>query len=307
MKVALFGGTGFIGSYTVDELLTAGHEPRLMVRSGAEAGTLQAKNCTVITGDVNDDRSVRDTLADCEAAVYSIGILREHPARGVTFDALQRAAAVRVIEMAREAGVRRFVMMSANGVETRSNEYQSSKLDAERCLAAARLAGTVLRPSVVFGDPRGRNEFCTQLRDQLIASPLPAPMFFDGLRPSQAGRFRMSPVHVADVARVLVRALEHNTSDFEVLPLCGPEPLEWREIIRRIAAAVGRRKLTLPAPALPLRLLAKVLQSHEWFPLTADQLDMLLAGNTGDSSDVFARFGIDPIPFDTPNLAYLQS
>jgi uncharacterized protein YbjT (DUF2867 family) len=102
----------------------------------------------------------------------------------------------------------------------------------------------VFRPSVVFGDPRGLQEFCSQLRDEMIAPPMPAPLFHEGLWPGGAGRFRMSPVAVEDVAAAFVRSLAEPASHAGSFPLGGPEALEWREIIAsspRPAAARSRR------------------------------------------------------------------
>ena len=306
MKVAIIGGTGFIGSYVVDQLVDAGHEPRLLVRRGSEAKVRHPEKCRIVTGDLTEVDRVRETIAGCDAAVYLVGILREDPARGVTFEAMQQRGAESAIDVAREAGVRRFVLLSANGVHVQGCPYQQTKWQAEQYLKSSGLAATVLRPSVVFGDPRGRMEFCTQLRDQMIRPPVPAPLFFDGLAVREAGRFKLSPIHVRDVARVLVQSLGDTSDRSDTLTLCGPRALEWREIIRTIAAATGGRKLALPVPAAPVRIAARLLGAQRWFPITEDQIDMLLAGNSGDSSAVFSRFGIEPASFDAEHLAYLR-
>ena len=306
MKVGLIGGTGFVGSYVVDELVAAGHEPRLLVRPGSEPKVVQGESVRVITGDLNDRDSIRRAIEGCDAVVYLVGILREDARQGVTFDALQRRGVERVVDLARGSGVGRFVLLSANGVGQHGTAYQTTKWQAERYVEASGMRCIILRPSVVFGDPRGRFEFCTQLRDEMFRLPVPAPLFFDGAAFWEAGRFRMSPVHVRDVARVLVRALPGADAGSEVHVLCGPEALEWREIIARIGMALGKRKLALPAPAVVVRQAARILDSKAWFPITRDQLDMLLAGNTGDSSAVFARFGLSPTAFSPENLAYLR-
>ena len=55
MKVALIGGTGFVGSYLIDELINEGHIPRLLVREGSEQKLMQKEKCEVIKGDIDDD------------------------------------------------------------------------------------------------------------------------------------------------------------------------------------------------------------------------------------------------------------
>jgi uncharacterized protein YbjT (DUF2867 family) len=149
-------------------------------------------------------------------------------------------------------------------------------------------------------------EFATQLYQDVVRSPLPAPLFFEGLLPMNAGMFRMSPVHVKDVASVFVKALVMPETVGRIFALGGPEALTWKDILRTIARAAGTDKWMLPAPVLLLKGLAAVLDQYAFFPITRDQLTMLLEGNTCDGQDAFHTFGLAPTPFDTTSLSYLQ-
>lgn len=305
MRVAVFGGTGFVGSYIVDALLAAHHVPVVLVRGGSVSRVSHADHCMTVPGDIDDAAAIAATLRGCDAAIYLIGILREQPDAGVTFEALQFDGARRCIDAAREQGVKRFVLMSANGVCKNGTPYQQTKYRAEQYLADSGLAGTVFRPSVIFGNPRGRMEFCTQLLAQMIEPPIPAPAFFSGLLPGRDG-FEMSPVHVEDVASAFVHALGDDASVNRVYPLGGAETLAWPEIIRRIAAATGRRKFVVPAPAAGVRLACLMLDRFAWFPITRDQLTMLLEGNVVDSREAFAAYGIEERGLNAGTLSYLK-
>ena len=306
MKVAVFGSTGFVGSYLVDALVEAGHRPILLVRPESTGRVLRPDDCDIVAGSIDDDAAIAATLRSADAAIYNIGILRESPSRGVTFDALQRAGAERVIDACGTAGARRFLLMSANGIDAERTPYQQTKRAAERHLADAGLDYTVVRPSVVFGDPRGRMEFASQLARDIIQSPLPAPLFYPGLLPTGAGRFALSPVHVADVAAAFVKALERDDMIGRTLRLGGPETLSWRDILQRIADATGRRKLMLPVPALGVATAAALFDRFEGFPITRDQLTMLLAGNTCPPDDL-EQLGLTPRAFDRDQLDYLNA
>jgi len=250
MKASLIGGTGFVGSHIVERLLAAGHTPRLLVRPGSEDRVQRPDRCETVSGDVDDANAVAECLAGADAVVFLIGILREFPRRGITFDHLQFRAAQQVIQTAREQGIRRFILMSANGVRPDGNPYQRSKYMAEETLRSSGLDWTIFRPSVIFGDPRGHMEFCTQLKRDIIDGPLPAPLFYGGLVPIGAGAFELAPVHVDDVAEAFVRALELPETIGQTFQLCGPDNLTWKQILTTIASAVGKTKLMLPAPAL---------------------------------------------------------
>jgi uncharacterized protein YbjT (DUF2867 family) len=260
----------------------------------------------IISGDVTDPGSVRRTLEGCEAAIYNIGILRQSSRTCVTFEQLQFHGARRTMEAAGELGVGRFVLISANGARQGGTPYQRTKFLAEQHLRSSNLKYTIFRPSLIFGNPRGRMEFCTQLRDQMIRPPLPAPLFYEGLLPLKSGTFAMSPIHVEDVARIMIKPLAMPEAVGKTFILCGPEVIEWRAVIRLIAKACGTSKLTIPVPAFYVRMLAMFFGPYEFFPITKDQLTMLMEGNTGDSADVYNLFDIDPIRFTERTITYLQ-
>lgn len=161
MRVALFGGTGFVGSYLVDALVAAGHTPRLLVRSGSEGKVRQAERCEIVPGKIGEPQAVAACLEGADAAIYNIGLIREFPKQGMTWEAMHYAGAAAAIDAAAGSGVRRFVLMSANGAKPEGTGYQSTKFRAEQHLAGSGLDWTVFRPSVMFGDPRGQMEFCT--------------------------------------------------------------------------------------------------------------------------------------------------
>jgi len=305
MKVAVIGGTGFVGSYIVDALIDAGHSVSLLVRPGSEQKLHRRDDVRVTLGDVGSATAVADTVAGCDAVIYCVGILREFPGKGITFEALQYEGVVRTIEAAIGAGAKRFLLMSANGVKVPGTPYQETKKRAEDVLLASGLHATVFRPSVVFGDPRGRMEIATQLYRQMVRPPIPAAGFFTGRNPAD-GQVMMSPVHVEDVAAAFVNSLDDDSTIGRTFALGGPETVSWSDMIRRIAAAVGRTKWILPYPIRLIRAGATLLDWLPFFPATRDQLTMLAEGNTVDPAIIEKIIGRPPRAFDAEALAYLD-
>jgi len=306
MRIALFGGTGFVGSYIVDALVDAGLHPVVLVRSGHESRVNHPNDCTLVTGDVTDPKAITGTLSDCDAAIYNIGILREFPSKGITYTTLQLDAVRQIVDAAKQAGVGRFQLMSANGVKADGTPYQTTKYEAEQYLKASGLDWTIFRPSVIFGDPGGRMEFATQLANDIIRSPLPAPLFFDGVVPVNAGQFRLSPVHVEDVAQAFVRSLGSDNTIGKTYRLGGDDALTWQQILTTIADAIDKKKIMLPVPAFGVRLAAGVLDRFEVFPITRDQINMLMQGNTCPSDDL-KSLDITPQRFTPDSLCYLAT
>ena len=306
MKVAIFGATGFVGGYLIDALLAQGHEPAVLVRPGSGEKLRQPERCHQIRGDIADAQAAEECLEGCDAVIYNIGILREFPQRGISYQALHFEGAKQVVDLCGETRVRRFLLMSANGSRADGTGYQKSKYMAEQYLQASGLSWTIFRPSVLFGDPRGNQEFATQLQRDLIRSPLPAPLFYSGVLPFGAGAFGLSPVHVEDVARAFVAALELPEANGRIYHLGGPECLAWKDIIRILAEAGGTRKLAVPAPAWAVRLVAGMFERFDEFPITRDQIDMLMEGNCCGPEDLREGFGIEPRGFGPGSLDYLS-
>jgi NADH dehydrogenase len=305
MKVALFGGTGFVGSYITRELVREGFIPKVLVQSGSLSKINSP--CEVVKGDIQNKNAILETMQGAEAVIYTIGIIREFPKKGVTFKELHLNGLKRCLEIALKIGVKRFILMSANGVRPDGTAYQRTKWQADEALKESGLNWTIFRPSLIFGDPggEGRPEFCTQIRDDMLSLPFPAPLFYNGLLPFNAGSFSMSPIHVKNVAEFFVKSIKLKVCEKNIFDLGGPEALTWKEIIHQIALASGKRTWKIPAPVVVIKIAASILDRFKWFPVTRDQLTMLMEGNTV-STNYFDDFSINPIKFSMENLEYLK-
>ena len=306
MKIAVFGGTGFVGSYIIDNLIESQYTPRVLVREQSKKKIISADKCDVVIGDIFDEEAIREVISGVDAVVYTIGLIREFPSLGVTFEKLHFEGAVKCMDLTSEAGVKRFILMSANGVCPDGTGYQKTKWMSEQYLKNTDLDWTIFRPSTIFGNPRGegRPEFFTQLKSDLIDLPLPAPLFHQGLLPFNAGSFLMSPIHIKDVAQFFVKSIKEEKYYGQVFEL-GNENHTWKEMLKMLTAALNKNKLMIPAPIGPVMAVASVLDRFSWFPATKDQLTMLAEGNTCDSSKLFADFEIEPTPLNPDNLSYL--
>ncbi len=304
MKVAVIGGTGFVGGYLLDALIDSGHELSVLVRPGSEHKLRPAPGVHPVQGDLSSADALQSVVAGCDAVIYNVGILREFPSRGITYEASQYEGVVRTVEAAKEAKVSRMLLMSANGVKRGGTPYQDTKRRAEEYALQSGLGVTVFRPSVIFGDPRGTMEFATQLYRDMVRPPLPAVGFFAGHDPKK-GPILMSPVHIEDVASAFVKALEDDSTVGNIYELGGPEVLSWQDMIRRIAEATGRSKWILPMPTWIMRAGATLFDWLPFFPVTRDQLTMLEEGNTADPGILEGLTGAEPKPFSIENLGYL--
>ena len=240
MRVAVIGGTGFVGEYIVDALIEAGHKPSLLVRPGSESKVSRADECGLIAGSLSDQTSIEETVAGCDAVIYNVGILRENRGQGITFEAMHYEGVVSVSKAAIDAGVKRFLLMSANGVHVPGTPYQETKFRAEQHVIQSGLAYTIFRPSVIFGDPRGKMEIATQLYQDMIRIPVPAMGFHTGLRPS-TGAIMMSPVWVKDVADAFVRSLDNPSAVGKEYALVGRRNCPGPRLLNALPDPLARK------------------------------------------------------------------
>lgn len=305
--VAVIGGTGFVGTYICEALAAAGHRLSLLVRPGSRSKIPEgAGDAEIVEGDLDDTDAIRRLVGGRDVLIYLVGILREEPGKGITWEKTQYEGVVRATDISVESGLRRVLLMSANGVEAQATGYQRTKFEAERYVAEADVDETVFRPSVIFGDPRGRMEFATQLYEDMVRLPLPAIGFRSGWNPA-GDRIRMAPVHVEDVADAFVRSVDDETTIGETYELCGPGVLTWDDMLERVAAAAGKSKLILPMPIACMKLGATLLDWIPAFPVTRDQLTMLEQNNVCSENRIGELIRREPTAFTEDNLGYLAN
>jgi uncharacterized protein YbjT (DUF2867 family) len=297
MRVAVFGGTGFVGGYLVRGLLAANHEPSLLVRKGSERKIVEPDRCRITSGDISSLSAIEATLEGSDAVIYNIGLLREFSNRGITFEEAHVQGVRRVIELAQRHSAGRLLLMSANGVKNPGTAYQETKFRAEEHVKSSGLQWTIFRPSIIFGDSGGMQEITHQLYNQIVKPPVPAGVF-----PGVV----MSPVSVIDVADAFVNALANPETIGQVYELGGPEVLSWEDMVRRVADAVDTKKSIVPIPIGLLKIGAMLFDWLPFFPATREQLTMLEEGNTAQPDALEKLIGRPLTPFTPKNLAYLK-
>jgi uncharacterized protein YbjT (DUF2867 family) len=288
MKVFVTGGSGFVGSEVLRQLLAAGHEVRALVRPGSQGKLAGQDGVELHPGDAVEAASLAGALAGCAAVIHLVGIIREFPAKGITFELLHPGATGNLLAAAREQGVSRYLQMSANGTgPTATCGYHRSKWRAEEAVRASGLDWTIFRPSLIFC--KG-GEFVTMLADLIRKLPV-VPVLGDG-------QYRMQPVAVTEVAQSFVRALEMPETIGQTYHLGGGESYSYDEILDLTGKAIGRGHVTKAhQPLFMVKPMIKLLEHSAHFPITSDQLEMLLQGNVCDTTAWAATFGIQPASY----------
>ena len=268
MKIFLAGGTGFVGEHLVAELLKHGHSVRLLVHSR----TILTADAEQVTGDVTRLESFAESLAGCDAVINLVGIIREFSSRGITFEKMHVTATANLLAAAAGRGISRYLQMSALGTRAAAvSGYHRSKWRAEELVRGSALDWTIFRPSLIFGP---HDAFINMLAAQLRLAPV-MPVI-------GSGTYRLQPIHADDVARCFTRALEMPETIGQAYELCGNDRLSYEALLDMVADALGKpRPLKPHLPLGLMKLVIPVLQKAPPFPITADQLQMLLEESIG--------------------------
>jgi uncharacterized protein YbjT (DUF2867 family) len=285
-EVLVTGGTGFGGTHVCRALIARGFLPRLLVRVGSEGKIPEdvRSACRVTPGDVNDREAVEYAAQGTMAIVHLVGIIREFPEPGVTFERLHVTATRNAVDAARRWEIPRFVHMSALGARPGGpTGYFDTKGRAEEYVRRSGLSWTIFRPSVIFGPG---DQFLNELARILRKTPfLPVP---------GDGTYRLQPVFVGDVAKGFADALLNAGTEGKTFEVGGPERFSYNELLDKVAASIGLRARKVHVPLSLLRPMVLRMERFRKFPLTTDQLEMLLAENICDHELFYSAFGFTP-------------
>ncbi len=261
---------------------------RALVRDPARATRLSSWGAELATGDVTDADSVGAAAKGCSHVVHLVAIIRGGDA---DFARTMTGGTRNVIAAAREAGVQRFVLMSALGTTEHTKEivpYWASKWQMEQDVAASGLEHVIFRPSFVFGPGGGiLPTFIRQVRYAPVVTVL------------GPGTAKLQPIWIDDVAAHFAAALDLPEAANRTFELGGPEQIDWNGLYTRIARLLGKRRSLVHVPFAVARTGARLTQWLPGAPVSADQVKMLEAGdNVVQANDASDTFHLERVPVD---------
>ena len=271
MRFVVVGASGYVGEAVQGAIRAQGHSVVAVSRHGRAAAGADG-----VALNVQRD-PVGSLLDGVDGVLNLVGIIRETPGEGITYQALHVDATAKLVEAAVQAGTPRYVQMSALGVSPRGgSRYFETKWDAEQLVRERLPHAVVVRPSLVFG---GHADFFATLAGLAKNPVVPVP---------GDGHALFDPVFRGNLATVLASLLSAGAQDVagQVYEIGGPVRMTLDAMIDWVAEVAGRRP-PVPKLHIPLGIMRPLVSVGERvpaFPLTTDQLRMLNVPNITDDT-----------------------
>jgi uncharacterized protein YbjT (DUF2867 family) len=288
VTVLVTGGTGFVGPHVVHALRAREVPVRALVRDRARGSRLTAWDVELAVGDVTDPASLRAACEGADAVVHLVAIIKGRPE---DFERVMAEGTRNVVAAAKEAGVRRFVLASALGLDERSKDavpYFGAKWEMEKAVRESGLEHVIFRPSFVFGRDGGVLPTFVRLARFAPLTPIIGP-----------GTQRLQPIWIEDLAEYYALALTEPAAANRTFELGGPEAVSWNEFWERLRRVLGVRRPSVRIPFAAMRVQAALTERLPGAPVTRDQLTMLeLGDNVVTDASAVETFEVALVPLD---------
>ncbi|HEX4125261.1 MAG TPA: NAD-dependent epimerase/dehydratase family protein [Tepidisphaeraceae bacterium] len=295
-RVFVTGGSGFVGQAVIAALLDHGWNVVALARKGPKTrhDPSWPHSVRLVYGDLLDPGPMESAIFQADAVIHLVGIIAENRAKNVTFDRVHVQGTRAVVDIAKRAGVKRYIQMSAIGARADAvSKYHQTKFTAETIVRESHLDATIFRPSMIHG-PRGDLMRMEAAWARGKAPPyLYMPYFASGLL-GAGGAGMIQPVYVNDVARAFVLALTNPAAIGSTYDLGGQDQLSWPQFHRVCAREItGKPKPVAAIPAWSAKALTYAVPGP-LLPFSRDQVIMMQEPNLADMEKFAHDFGWQP-------------
>ena len=269
MKIAITGGTGFIGRHLAKDLIEHGHDVIVIARGLYSRNTKPIEGTTMVTMDANDTEKLREVFNGCDAVAHCAGTSVEDDKQ--TFEQLHVHGTRSAVTAAENANVKKFVLLSYLNVRPNTQSaYYTTKWQGEEIVRGSKLNYTILKAGLIYGQG---DHLLHNLGNLLRKLPVFATV---GLREKTVRLVAIEDL-VAIIRNVL---LDENLLSRQTVAVIGPEEFPFSTAARRISRAMGKPFLMiLPFPVLIQQILAWFSERFMPKPLiTKAQVQMLADG-----------------------------
>ncbi len=283
--ILLTGGTGFVGGHVLRALQDSGRAVRCLVRNPSKVSL----DGELVQGDMTDRASLGRAVAGADTVVHLVAIRQ---GKKEQFERVMAQGTRDLLAASKDAGVKRFILMSALGTTEESKDlvpYYGAKWEMEQATEAAGIPYVIFKPSFVFARDGGILPTFAKLARLAPVTPI-----------TGSGTQRIQPIWADDVAAYFDNAIDLEAATNRTFELGGPDVVSWNEFWERLKKARGIRRPSVHVPMGLMRMNALVTERLPGnIPLTRDLLKMLEHGDNVVTNDGAAQtFKLPLVPLD---------
>lgn len=259
MRIAITGGTGFVGQHLARQLAAEGHDLVLLSRgvNRRDANMVAGPQINFVATDLSDETILAKAFAGCDAVAHCAGINREIGEQ--TYGKVHIEGTQHVVNAARRVGARKLTLMSFLRARPGcGSAYHESKWAAEEAVRNSGLDYTIVKAGMVYG--RG-DHMLDHLSHSFYTFPLLATVGFR--------QKAIRPLAIEDLVLLLRGALIDGRLSRKTVAMPGAEQLFLSEAARRVAQVLGRKIFIVPAPVWFHYVLAQIFEYTMKVPLVA--------------------------------------
>ncbi|GJM05117.1 MAG: complex I NDUFA9 subunit family protein [marine bacterium B5-7] len=264
-RIAILGGTGFVGRSLCNCLSQAGYELKVLTRSREynRDELIVLPGLELVQTDIHDPEKLKLHLAGCDAVINLVGILNEKGNNGKGFKHAHVELVEKLISACNENGIQRLLQMSALNADALNGKshYLRTKGKAEDLLHSnnTEINVTSFRPSIIFGK---NDNFFNRFASLLKMTPL----FF----PLACHASKFAPVYVMDVAEMMTHSIKDPESYNKKYHLCGPQTYSLKELVTYTSQTLGLKRKVISLNDILSRIQAAVFDFVPGKPFSTD-------------------------------------
>lgn len=260
MKIAITGGTGFIGGHLAENLSAKKHRLVLVARGYDQRNSsvrLLPRSQFVGIG-LSDPARLAEAFENCEAVAHCAGISYESEEQ--TFEAVHVEGTASVVSAAKSAGVKRILLISSFAARPDcKSPYLESKFAAEQIVRDSGLEYTICRIGLVYG---AGDHLLNNLSHLLFTLPVISSI--------EAKSQYVYPLAIEDLVKIMEAALIEGRLSEQTVAVLGPDKLSMNECIRRVAKIIGKSPVIMPLPVIAHYGLARLMEKTMKLPLLTE-------------------------------------
>ncbi len=298
-KIAILGGTGFVGQSLCNRLSKDGYKLKVPTRNREynRDNLILLPNLELIETDIHNSDDLKELLIDCDAVINLVGILNEKRNNGKGFRKVHVELVKNLISICKVHGIRRILQISALGADAKNGKsfYLKTKGEAEKLLRSnsVGIKTTILKPSVIFGK---KDSFFNRFAKLLKI----CPFFF----PLACYKTKFSPIYVLDVVEMIAKSINDPNSYNKSYQLCGPKTYSLKNLISFTSETLDLKCVIIPLNNALSYFQARVFDFLPNKPFSTDNYLSAQTDSICECNDLF-RYNIKPTAIEDIVPQYL--